>query len=186
LADRRYSDYRHRLGLLQRSFRAVGVPEWRDEEAVVAWVAEEIIGEPFLREYHGPEKAAVQAALCGNIGLLNDLVQRSLEGRLSPDTCALVGEFFTGKRNPHTGKLKGERGPRRKLADERRATNPVHDAADAFPIVLELLRHAYPEQAQAALRDRALQITADLNFRTDAEALNVHMRRSKNDRRRLK
>jgi hypothetical protein len=139
-----------------------------------------------LREYHGPEKAAVQAALCGNIGLLNNLVQRSLEGRLSPDTCALVGEFFTGRRNPHTGKLKGERGPRRKLPDERRATNPVHDATDAFPIILELLSHAYSEQTRAALRDRALQIAAGLNFCTDAEALNVHKSRSKNDRRRLK
>lgn len=69
---------------------------------------------------------------------------RALRDQLSEQTWALICERLQGK------PLK--RGRPKRTADERRARNPIHDAADIAPTIENILRQNYPHQD---VRDRA-------------------------------
>jgi hypothetical protein len=70
-------------------------------------------------------------------------------------------------------------------AEERRAMNPVHDAADMVPEIADILRRFYPEQTPAQIHDRALSIAAGMKGVKSAETVKLHLNRAKNDRRRI-
>jgi hypothetical protein len=147
---------------------------------------------------HGMERDAVAAAERGDIGPLADLLRpehplnehplfggNPIRSHFSAMTWTLVADFLTGERNPRTGRLKGKPGRSKMTAEERRAMNPVHDAADMVPVIADILLLHYPEQTPAQIRDRALSIAAGMKGVKSAETVNFHLNRAKNDRRRI-
>jgi hypothetical protein len=143
------------------------------------------------------EWEAVEAAMCGDVEPLAMLL-RPFSGellglpdevnpaikRLSPDAWEIIVQFLTGERNPKTGKLRGERGPRKKSAEERRAESPVHGAAAEVDTIRAILRRSYPDQHNSQIRDRAIEIAAQRNG-VEASTLAKYLRRPRKDRRRL-
>ena len=136
------------------------------------------------------EHAAVEAALRGDVkplanllrpehgmGIVPDKVSPEIE-HFSLETWTLIANLLTGERNLKTGKLKGERGPRRRSEEERREINPVHDAADHVPVVAAVLSRLYPGKRKAEVRRRAIEIAARL-MRADAEVLKLHLNRGR-------
>jgi hypothetical protein len=77
---------------------------------------------------------------------------------LSPATFALIVEFLTGKRKLETGRMSraGGGGPGRPpmTPEERRAANPIHDAAEEFPHVKAILKQHWPEQNSERIEHR--------------------------------
>jgi hypothetical protein len=135
----------------------------------------------------GIENEAVQAANEGNyfpLGCLTDpthplnsIMTPPIRTMLAPSTYALITEVLYGRR------IKPKHRPR--LTDtQRRAQNPIHDAADAVPMVESLLRQWYPEQTAGAIHERALHVVA-YSHKVPLERLIGYLRRSKADRRRL-
>ena len=132
-----------------------------------------------------------EAALSGWTEPLALLIQQHgdpVEGfprveRISSEIWRLVIEFVRGKRNPKTGKRKGERGPRTKTSAERRATTPTHDAADFVPVIQTYLREAYPKQDRGEINDRALEIAAGIKG-ARADTVADHQKRGRRDRHR--
>jgi hypothetical protein len=62
-----------------------------------------------------------------------------------------------------TAQAKRGAGGRPKMTlEQRRAQNPIHDAAAIFPEVVIELQNAFPEKTTAVVRDRALYITASI------------------------
>jgi hypothetical protein len=146
------------------------------------------------------ERAVVEAAKRGDLDGLVDMLRPLESGAVSPDiqsitpaTWTLVTEFLTGKRlrngklrgvrDPRTGKLKrGGRPPMSKT--ERRSRTPVHVAAMEFPAIKDILKQWYPKQKKAAIRERAVAITAERNH-IKVETLKDYCERSKKDRHRI-
>jgi hypothetical protein len=144
------------------------------------------------------ERDAVAAAERGEIRPLADLLRPEhpfnehplfggdpIRSKLSATTWTLVADFLTGERNPRTGRLKGKPGRPKMTAEERRAMNPVHDAADMVPEIADILRRFYPEQTPAQIHGRALSIAAGMKRVKSAETVKLHLNRAKNDRRRI-
>ena len=80
--------------------------------------------------------------------------------QLAPSTLALVAEFLTGERNLTTGRLKGE--PGRPRVSKERLSKDVHEAAEQFFIIREVLGRDYPGQSKADIRDRAMLLVEKL------------------------
>jgi hypothetical protein len=73
----------------------------------------------------------------------------------------------------------GKRG-RPKISEElRRAKNPIHDAADQFYMIREVLKDFYPHESRATIHERAL------TFAAENSCLPEHLQRRKKDRRRV-
>jgi hypothetical protein len=143
------------------------------------------------------EKDAVEAALRGDVEPLANLLRpagmpewgipdkvNSNVAKLSPATWELIVELLTGRRNPKTGKLKGERGPRKKSAEERRSWNPIHDAEDYVAPIAAILSRLYPDKRRAEIKSRASEIAARWRG-AQLHALKKHLRRGPRDRRRV-
>jgi hypothetical protein len=143
------------------------------------------------------EKDAVEAALRGDVEPLANLLRpagmpewgipdkvNSNVAKLSPATWELIVELLTGRRNPKTGKLKGERGPRKKSAEERRSWNPIHDAEDYVAPIAAILSRLYPDKRRAEIKSRASEIAARWRG-AQLHALKKHLRRGPGDRRRV-
>lgn len=137
------------------------VPRWSDEKAVLEYVSNQIAGWPLIRAYSAGEEKAVEAALRGEPEQLAALI-RQPDQQLAPSTLALVAEFLTGERNLTTGRLKGEPGRPRMSEERLRASKAVHEAAEQFFIIREVLKRDYPGQSKADIRDRAMLLVEEL------------------------
>jgi len=188
-------------------------PRWLDEDAVFEWVEQEIdqaeydsVMEDAQREYpedyfpfriNTPQEIAINKAVHeattrrsivregqwvrARTVNLEPLVQFVLNSNLPPAIGKLVIEFLRGQRNLKTGNKPG----RRKMTDdERRAINPIHDAADDVPFIKAILKNDWPNQTPEDIRDRALAITAK-RHRVKEETLARYLNSSKRHRRRL-
>jgi hypothetical protein len=166
------------------------LPRWSDESAVARLVDEEIEraeleeerlfythyapqlpGVPESRINASIERNAVAAAFRGDIAELAGLLDPEhpynkhrkvpIRSRLSPETWQIIIQFLTGARSLRSGRLKGERGRPKLSADERRAMNPVHDAADEFYAIKNILKRLYPKQPSDQIEYRAERIAQD-------------------------
>jgi hypothetical protein len=102
-----------------------------------------------------------------------------LRSRRAPSTWNLVADLLTGRQKGKVGRPKMTR-------EERRAINPIHDAAELVPVISKILRRLYPKQTTTDIRDRALKFAADFYGIKDSETLRNHRARSRKDRRRIK
>jgi hypothetical protein len=138
-----------------------------------------------LTKFIRAEAAAIEAALHGNPAPLADLLLSEHWEWLQPGTRSLVAELLTDKRNLSTGQPKRHPGRPPMTREERFAANRIHGAAANAQFLQRHLRQIYPGIARAAVRARAVEIAAE---RADiaTEKLQDHLRRSRNDRRRLK
>jgi hypothetical protein len=143
------------------------------------------------------ERAAVAAAARGDVrpladllrplhhlGFLPDEVNPAIKN-LSPATWSLVVQFLTGERNLRTGRNRGEPGRPKMTAEERRAANPVHDAAEEVPAIAAILRKLYPSRAKSALLERAVEIAARRK-RVRRDTLARYLGRSRKDPHRVR
>jgi hypothetical protein len=175
------------------------LPDWSDEAGVVELI-EEIIARVRKRlsyfseidvgdgdeidNFKDAERVAVAAARQGNLSALVELLRSQNREWLRPDTIELAIEYMTGMRIPDTGNPKGKRGPGKKTPEQRRALNPIHDAASDARLIMHYLRKLYSEQTADAVRDRVVAIVAK---RTGVKkrTLRSHLVRSRNDPRRI-
>jgi hypothetical protein len=111
------------------------------------------------------ERGAMEAALRGEPDQLTRLVEG---GRCNaPSARRMAAELMTGARNPRTGKLKRKSGRPKMSRRERRARNPVHDAADEFVALRDMLLALYPEHRGEQINGLAEKIA---KARTGARA----------------
>jgi hypothetical protein len=133
-------------------------------------------------KFKNNEEAAIKAALDGDIAPLAALLLSEDECWMEPSTRQLMAEFMTGARNPKTGKA----GPGRPkmTPEERRKINPIHRAADEVAVLQHRLHELYPTQKVTSVRERAIDLAVK---RTGVPSgrLRQHLRRAKNDRRRI-
>jgi hypothetical protein len=186
--------------------RAIPLPKWKDAAGVAALVdkyiakldasarpyAEFVVWarEPpragqnpgdeviwLLRE----ERNAVEAAKRGELVALVDLVRGPYRGQLQPETVELLIEFTTGKRNPQTGRRKGERkvGRGKMTEEETEARNPLYNAAAEFGVIKRLLRERYyPLEPYSEIRERALKLAAE-RASVEPERLGDYLKRAR-------
>jgi hypothetical protein len=160
-------------------------------KVAAAWLAEAIeanLVKLDLPRGHPIESDAVDAAVEGGNYAplawllnsrhpLNDLrMKPPLRTALAPSTYDLIADILSGRRErpKHRPRL---------TEFERRAINPIHDAADEVTVVRRMLRAWYPEQEPKQIYDRALSIVAR-RHKVKSETLNFHLKRPKSDRRR--
>ena len=138
------------------------------------------------------EEGAVAAALRGDTEPLAELLRPRVNPpefelpdevnpaikTLSPATWSIIADLVTGKLNPRTGRGKGQPGRPRMSREERRARNPIHDAADEFLVIKSILRHHYPRQSVAQINLRAEKIAQD-RARIATSVLNLRGRTRK-------
>jgi hypothetical protein len=140
------------------------------------------------------ERAAIEAVLkSGDVEILADLIRPeslgsellavnpAVEQGLSLATWYLLTQLVTGELDLR--KIRG-RGRPKLTADDRRAASPVHDAADVFSEIKDILTCLYPEQDHRQLRDRAIAIAAQ-HKGVAPSTLAKYLGRPKKDRRRL-
>lgn len=173
------------------------LPQWRDQDAVANWAyveLEEAWSEAerqhcMLRWDRHPgltvprpqprqvERRAVAEARHGNFEPLADLI-RSAPARdvVQPSTWELIVDILAGN-------FKASPGRRKMTENERRATTPVHDAADDVATIRAILRKGYPKQSQAEVRDLALY-AASRHHKIEVKKLAKYLSRPPGDRRR--
>jgi hypothetical protein len=142
-------------------------------------------GEDELIKFKNNEDAAIKAALHGDIAPLAALLLSEDECWMEPSTRELMAEFMTGDRNPQTGRRKAGRGRPKMTREERLKINPIHRAADEVAVLRQRLRQLYPMQSVTTVRKRAIDLAAKRTG-VASEKLRRHLRRAKNDRRRIK
>jgi hypothetical protein len=124
------------------------------------------------------EREAIDIAEHGKfVPLAELLLDRSIRASLQQSTFALIADILCGRKRKPAHRPK-------QTEIERRANNPIHDAADEVPAVQRMLRAWYPEQTKNQIYDRALSVVARRHDMR-SEALATHLKRSKTDRRRL-
>lgn len=80
----------------------------------------------------------------------------------APAALRLAAEYVRGERNPRTGKLNRKPGRPKMTAVERRARNPIHDAAEEFPLIKQILKEFYGAEVTAReIHDRAEAIAQE-------------------------
>jgi hypothetical protein len=155
------------------------LPKWKDEAGVAALVEEYIRKQGAIAEHFSEfgreheydqdddgfvfaEKAAVEVAKRGHLAALVELLRGEHRDWLQPDTVELMIEFMTGKRNPQTGRRKGERkvGASKMTQEERLAHNPIHGAAIEFGVIRNLLKRLYPAEPPRKISKRARELAA--------------------------
>jgi hypothetical protein len=101
-----------------------------------------------------------------------------------PRTVTLTNEAWALIADRLIGKARASRGrPSRQTGKERRAVNPVHDAADAVPRIRSILKASYPGRRPGELQDRAIDLAAKLHG-IKRKLLANYVKRPKGDRRR--
>ena len=139
------------------------------------------------------EQQALDAWRRGNPNPLTDLLRpehplnrhgwfgRPFRDQLSSEAWSIICDRLLGK------PLK--RGRPKSTDDERRALNPVHDAADMVPAIERILWHHYPKQLTPHVKDYARAFAERLMGKDDPESagskVSNHINRSKRDRARL-
>lgn len=143
---------------------------------------------PRIQPWDMLESEAVEAAEGGNYGPLAELldpkhplnhpqINPPIRVSLAASTYALIADILSGRRKKPAH--------RPKLTEiERRAINPIHEAADEVHAVQRMLRAWYPEQTAQQIYSRTLEIVA-CRHKVKSETLAAHLKRSKGDRRRL-
>lgn len=136
---------------------------WNDDKALLKWVSENLPDPPRdwlvmpWHQWHGPftgpdrEREAIAAAAAGDFKLLGILMQQKVP--LDLEAKALLAAKLTGEFKVGRGR------PKRTIA-QRRAVEPIHEAADQVTVIQELLRQRFPKQT--GLRDRAIDMAAAL------------------------
>lgn len=138
------------------------------------------------------EKQALDEWRRGNPTPLTDLLRpehplnrygwfgRPIRDQLSSEAWSIICNRLLGK------PLK--RGRPKSTDEERRALNPVHDAADMVPAIEHILLQRYPEEV-ALVKDLARAFAERLVGKDDPESagskVSHHLNRSKKDRARL-
>jgi hypothetical protein len=173
------------------------LPNWNDEKGV-ARLAGEIVADweteletrsrPFLEyadsvldgfpKFMRFEKEAVEAARRGNNAMLAELLQSEHLEWLGTDARKIIADILRGTHKVGRGRPK-------MTSKQRWAKNPIHRAALEVAVLRQTLCRLYPEQTAPAVRDCALRLAAE---RTGVAlgTLRQHLRRPKNDRRRIK
>ena len=136
-------------------------PDWRDEEAQLEYIRNQITGWPILFPYRSEEERAVEAALCGDPEQLIEL-RLNPDLQLQPSTRKLADEFARRERNWGNGRAKGKPGRPRGIEEQRRKNNPTHRAAERFLVIRDLLALVYTEQSDRDIYDRAMQLAIKL------------------------
>jgi hypothetical protein len=124
---------------------------------------------PAIVNLEGPEELGVNSKIAG----------------ISPEEWSLVAEFLRGQRSVKTGRRAGEPGRPKMWISDRRRYYPGHGAADYVPLVMAILKRAYPSQSRPAIRERAIEVAArvaGIKSARGTEALRTHMRRSRKRR----
>jgi ribosomal protein L29 len=185
------------------------LPKWNDETGVAALVGEymakqgaiaERFGEYAIETRRDPprrggdpddafvhfiweEEVAVDAAQRGELAALIELLRGPHRDWLQPDTVELMIEFMTGKRNPQTGRRRGEGAGRSKMTpEEKEAKNPLRNAAAEFDTIKRLLRKHYPSERYSKIRERALELAAE-RASVEPEQLENYLGRARDVRR---
>jgi hypothetical protein len=172
------------------------LPNWNDEKGVVR-LAGEIVADweteletrsrPFLEyadsvlddfpKFMHFEKEAVEAARRGNNAMLAELLESEHLEWLGTDARKIIADILLGTHKVGRGRPK-------MTSKQRWAKNPIHRAALEVAVLRQTLCRLYPEQTAPAVRDCALRLAAK---RTGVAlgTLRQHLRRPKNDRRRI-
>ncbi|MBR0703137.1 hypothetical protein JQ599_24765 [Bradyrhizobium diazoefficiens] len=183
------------------------LPAWRDQDAVADWAWAEleeawseaerqhamrrwdqVPGVPVSEVCRQIEQQAAARATRGDFGPLADLLRPDhpmnassvgtrLRDRLSPATWSLIADRLTG-----TFKAKAGRPPM--TSEERRASSPVHDAAEDVAAIEAILKRAYPKQSSGQVRGCAL-LSVGRRYGIEVETLAKYVGRPAGDRRRL-
>ncbi len=148
------------------------LPPWNPEEAVFAWIQEELLelehqdptwSEEYFASLPVPtlaeslssaERDAVAEARHGNFRMLGFLLDPrnplspAFRASLAPKTWALIAARLDGS-------FRGPVGRRKQTEEEKRAANPIHNAADMVLFIEEILRRHYPKQKKRDIRHRA-------------------------------
>jgi hypothetical protein len=163
-------------------------PEWPDTAAsdeVADWVIRQIEdfddeaerqfaelrwdthpGIPLSEIFRGMEREAVEAAVeRGDTRPLKELLHpdnpmnsgepfgKRISRNLSPNTYDVIQEYSSGNRKRPTNRP-------RMSNEERRAKNPIYDAAKEVPRVAEILRESYPAKPESEIHDQAVHAVA--------------------------
>jgi hypothetical protein len=108
-----------------------------------------------------------------------------IRDQLPPEAWRLICNRLSGKRVK-----KGKKGRPKMTSDERRALNPVHDAADMVPEIEDILRRKYTDQDEQQIKNRAAAFAERLAGIDDPESAGSRVRNylnaSKSDRRRIR
>ena len=179
------------------------IPQWSNEDAVCNLVEYELFligfeeeqrlleafpdGMPmsfFMRLPEEVEREAVNSAKRRDFRLMSNLLRpssgekkdRPTRRTFSQETWVLIADRLIGEVRPPRGRPK-------LTEEERRAMNPVHDAADAVEPIRCILANRYPERSKREILNRAIEIAQRLHgVRTDFA---THLRRPKRDKRRV-
>jgi hypothetical protein len=185
-------------------------PPWSEEVEVAAWAyrmlrahdneaeyeharyysgRHDIAGIPVSSIYGGVEREAVKRAEVGDFkplaGLLHPdhpmnrhpIGKKTLRESLTPETWSLI----TLKLVDLVDKGRG-RPP--ETEEKRRATNPIHNAADEVQAIEDILRANYPEQSAEQIRTAACNAVAQQTG-IKANSLDNYLSRPPDDPRRL-
>jgi hypothetical protein len=155
------------------------IPPWDDEEAQLEYILNQIQGWPLMRPYLSEEERAVEAALRGDLEQFKAFIKTNPQ--LAQSTRDLIVEFLDCKRSLHNGKTDGKPGRPRDSEEQLRQNTSVHEAAEQFFIIRDILDHDYPKRSKADIKDRAMLLAEELNGVTDA-ALVKHLKLTKSER----
>lgn len=184
-------------------------PPWADEKACLEFVRAELqeLAEDEEREFHllawdtfpsipaaelvqRIEQRAVDKAKKGQTKDLASLVDptnpfnrntlggKLIRDRLSPATWRLVTEHLEGKKH-------GKQSRPPMTDEERRAKNPIHDAADLVDTIESVFRRFYEDVRASKRKARAIDFAANIAG-VERDKLHHHTRRGKTDRRRVR
>jgi hypothetical protein len=119
----------------------------------------------------------------GHPRVLAKLMRRQpdiLLSRMTPAIWALIADYIEGK------KLRKPGGLESKTREERRASSPIHRAAEMVPHAERILTENYPKEPRADVRDMALRVIRHfLGAEVGIDQLENYLARSKKDERRL-
>jgi hypothetical protein len=156
------------------------LPKWGDDAALTAWVGRHLperhadvlfpemtnvqSGVPWQWwDAKASEREAFEAARQGDFRMLGWMLEQRMP--LKRESMALIAARLMGK-------LKVKPGAAKQAIARRRATNPVHNAADEVPAIQTILRQHYPKQR--GIRDRAIDIAA-ARAEIDRDRLAYHL-----------
>ena len=135
-----------------------------------------------ITRFQRAERAAVAAVRRGDTAQLAKLTLHENWDWMDTRTREIIARHLTSEKQRKRGQRK--RGRPKMTPEQRFASNPIHEAAVTMQMIRRELRRLYPEQAAAAVRERATTLAAN-QIGVEAEALRLHCNRSRRDRHRL-
>jgi hypothetical protein len=180
------------------------LPKWTDEAGVAKMVSAAIAHyralearrnrefDPGIPEEDKPllrlKRVEEIAALYARKGNFNPLIDLLRSERFIEQLFALGGQWLEPETRTFltdvlTGKFESKR-DQKMTAAERRATNPIHNAADEFLMIEGELMRLYPAQSKSAVKGRAVEIAAE-RAGIEPEQLQTYLNRSRNSPQRI-